>query len=233
MDVRPFMKRKDLVVRVGGLGGEGTQGRAPPVQFYKAGCRSVRAAPPNMDHTNKGTQTMNKLSESFMSMITSAHWDLFYSPTARFSTGVCAMKSGLRYFFKYLNKRERIFYEGFVDVMAFYELEDNRNSVHAHAFIRGIAPKNAADLTTCSEWFFGNSDCVPYGEHHAKYIAKKYESKNLADWESFRVNSRLRLSGLVGGDDFERRSAEGIYFKDKKRFLWADINHFPAGLKLN
>lgn len=96
-----------------------------------------------------------------------------------------------KYFLKHLNK-DMIFYEKYIYLWAFYEKEKTREGVHIHACIDGIDSSKAVLLKKECLKFFGSSEVKAAHEGVWPYVAEKYNSFDLDDYEYMKINSKFR-----------------------------------------
>ena len=121
-------------------------------------------------------------------------WDLWASVTFHERTELAQARGSFKYFLKHLNSPDDIFFDKFVFCFVCFERE-SRGGVHIHALIRGIHPLYALKFQRKC-WKFGNSKVKPYNpclERNAtRYLANKYVSRNLVDFDFMKVNSKFR-----------------------------------------
>ena len=121
-------------------------------------------------------------------------WDLFATITFRQQCPSLSAIKAFKRFFKYLNTRDRRFFDKYIECWIFLERHDLRAGVHIHALIRGINPTLAEELEKKCRRIFGQSRILPYDpmRQAVVYLAGKYKSQRLEDFTFFKINSRLR-----------------------------------------
>jgi len=136
----------------------------------------------------------SQLVTAFGELIEGRNWDIFLTTTFRRPKGSTEAKRAFKYFFKHLNTPAMAFFNKFVFALAVFERDSNRNGVHIHALLQGINPSLVASLEKKCREFFGDSVALPYDSDKAGrfYIARKYVSSQLDDYDILRINSRLR-----------------------------------------
>ncbi len=134
--------------------------------------------------------------EDFRKFLNKWQWDLFVTITFAKPKCVRTARTMFKYFFKHLNKGEDRFYEKFIFSFVLYEQENVRDGVHIHSFIRGISPLLATELNRKCKFFSPQSCVFPYNSKQRGkfYLANKYVSPKMVDYDFFKINSRVRKS---------------------------------------
>ena len=134
------------------------------------------------------------LIEGFNRLITRETPDLFVTVTFAKQTSSLLAKKKFKWFFKYLNTKDKRFFQKTIKTWILLEKEGFRRGVHIHAFIRGIDPKLAEALERKCDRFFGKSRVVPYDpeKNASYYLSRKYSSNALEDYDYCKINSRIR-----------------------------------------
>jgi len=123
-------------------------------------------------------------------------FDLYATMTFPKVTEKTEAMDAYKHFFKYLNRDYKKFYERYIHCLVVYERNTSRKGVHIHSFIRGIqADLCDMVLRECKNYFGPQCDVQPYALRRwkkIKYIARKYVSPDLEDFDFYKINSRYR-----------------------------------------
>ena len=124
-------------------------------------------------------------------------WEHWGTVAPRAVTGLAGARRALKQFFSHLNTKERIFFRKYVICYVFYDTHRTRPGVHVHFFLRGIMPFYAPEVEKRLLKELGQAKVKPYilGGGAARYVAKKYVTGRLLNFELYRINSRLRKTG--------------------------------------
>lgn len=139
----------------------------------------------------------NELTKAMNSLITREKWDLFITVTFFRQTSSLSAKKRFKHFIKYLNTKQRRYYDKFVKTWLFFEKDRYREGVHIHAFLSGIDSAHANYLETECNRVFGVSKILPYmpNQNASFYLARKYPLGVLEDFDFCKINSRIRIKG--------------------------------------
>ncbi len=126
-------------------------------------------------------------------------FDLYTTMTFPKVTKKTEAMDAYKHFFKYLNRDYKKFYERYVRCLVIFENNISRKGVHIHSFVRGISPDLCEMvLRECKISFGRQCDVQPYAQKRWKndrYIARKYVSPDLEDFDFLKINSRVRKFG--------------------------------------
>ena len=137
---------------------------------------------------------MNKtlLRTAFNEFLGRENWTLWITITFRNPTTKDLAHRRFKYFLKTLNNDQEEFYAKYVYAVIFYEFEGFRKGVHIHSIVNNISSDKARLLEAECKRVFGESKVVPMHEGVKEYLAKKYGSAKLADFDYLKINSKYR-----------------------------------------
>ena len=129
-----------------------------------------------------------------------AEWTLFFNVSFQRTSSYGWAKKRFKWFFKYLNTENEIFFSNYVRCWVFYERHNtSRGSVHIHALIDRVRPEQAEVIQKKARSYFGEwSKVEPYDPTRgaAYYVAKKINNPKLLEYEFYVINSKLRRGNL-------------------------------------
>lgn len=131
--------------------------------------------------------------KSFEEFLDRYPYDLWLTVTFGRAVGVDVARKRMKYFLKHLNKPRQVFYEKFIRLWVFFEKGlDSDNDVHIHSVISGIDSSKAALLEKECHKTFGKSMVTTGHGGVNPYLAEKYNSPALVDFDFWHINSALR-----------------------------------------
>lgn len=136
----------------------------------------------------------NKLTKSWGDFLRKRTYDAWLTVTFTQPTTVDQAKIQLKRFLKRLNTKEKTFFTKCVRLWTFYEKNRFDNGVHLHCLIENFDVSNIPELQERCNAQFGLSTAMEVHPGVIPYIAQKFDSESLADYDYMKVNSRCRTS---------------------------------------
>jgi len=133
-----------------------------------------------------------KLKLSFEGFIRKFPYDTWMTVTFKRTVSTEVAKKRLKQFLKHLNTANTVYYQKSVRLWAFFEKNTIGNGVHVHCLIDGMDTSKCPQLERECLKRFGQSTVTAGHANVIPYVAEKYNSTGLDDFDYMKVNSRYR-----------------------------------------